>query len=79
MYIHITNQSYESRCGVSVGTDKKLFKTGGARFLYGLNTKTTLLNMSFSLSGSSPKYRSFVSAVKKRIRYHHLQLFCEEN
>ena len=38
---------------------------GGASFLYALNTNTALLNISFSLSGSSPKYRSFVSVVKE--------------
>ena len=37
----------------------------GAIFLYVLNTNTALLNISFSLSGSSPKYRSFVSVVKE--------------
>ena len=37
----------------------------GAIFLYVLNTNTALLNISFSLSGSSPKYRSFVSFVKE--------------
>ena len=31
---------------------------GGARFLYALNTNTALLNISYSLSGSIPKYRS---------------------
>ena len=36
---------------------------GGARFLYALNTNTALLNVSFSLSGSSPEYCSFVSVV----------------
>jgi len=34
-------------------------------FVYALNTNTALLNISFSLSGSSPKYRSFVSVVKE--------------
>ena len=38
---------------------------GGARFLYALNTNTALLNISFSLSGSIPKYRSFVSVDKE--------------
>ena len=52
---------------MSVGTDKKLFKIGGARFLYGLNTKATLLNISFSLRGSIPKYRSFVSVDKEEL------------
>ena len=44
---------------------KSFLRYGGARFLYALNTNTALLNMSFSLSGSSPKYRSFVSVVKE--------------
>ena len=35
------------------------------RFVYALNTNAALLNISFSLSGSSPKYRSFVSVVKE--------------
>ena len=34
----------------------------GARFLYALTTNTSLLNISFSLSG---KCRSFVSVVKE--------------
>ena len=38
---------------------------GGARFMYTLNTNTAILNISFSLNGSSPKYRSFVSVVKE--------------
>ena len=37
----------------------------GTRFLYALNTNTALLNISFSLSGDSPKYRSFVSVDKE--------------
>ena len=36
----------------------------GARFLYALDTNTALLNISVSLSGSIPKYRSFVSVDK---------------
>ena len=44
---------------------KTCLRYGGARFLYALNTDTALLNISFSLSGSSPKYRSFVSVVKE--------------
>ena len=44
---------------------KSCLRYGGARFLYALNTNTALLNVSFSLSGSSPKYRSFVSVVKE--------------
>ena len=32
--------------------------------MYALNTNTALLNINFSLSGSSPKYCSFVSVVK---------------
>ena len=38
---------------------------GDARCLYALNIKTALLNISFSLSGSIPKYRSFVSVDKE--------------
>ena len=38
---------------------------GGARFMYVLNANTALLNICFSLSGSSPKHRSFVSVVKE--------------
>ena len=34
-------------------------------FVYVLNTNTALLNISFSLSGSGPKYRSFLSVVKE--------------
>ena len=44
---------------------KSCLRYGGARFLYALNTNTALLNISFSLSGSSPKNRSFVSVVKE--------------
>ena len=44
---------------------KSCLRYGGARFLYALNTNTDLLNISFSLSGSSPKYRSFVTVVKE--------------
>ena len=44
---------------------KSSLRYGGARFLYALNTNTALLIISFSLSGSSPKYRSFVSVVKE--------------
>ena len=44
---------------------KSRLRYGGARFLYALNTDTASLNISFSLSGSSPKYRSFVSVVKE--------------
>ena len=51
---------------MSVGADKKhSLRYGGTRFLYALNTNTALLNISFSLSGSSPKYCSFVLVVKK--------------
>ena len=41
---------------------KSCLRYGGARFLYALNTNTNtaLLNLTFSLSGSIPKYRSFV-------------------
>ena len=44
---------------------KSCLRYGGARFLYALNTNTALLNISFSLSGSIPKYRSFVSVDKE--------------
>ena len=44
---------------------KSCLRYGGARFLYALNTNTALLNISFSLCGSSPKYRSFVLGVKE--------------
>ena len=44
---------------------KSCLRYGGARFLYALNTNTALLNVSFSLSGSSPRYRSFVSVDKE--------------
>ena len=54
---------------------KSCLRYGGARFLYALNTNTALLNISFSLSGSSPKYRRFVSVNKEESD----QLFCEEN
>ena len=36
---------------------KSCLRYGSVRFLYVLNTNTALLNISFSLSGSSPKYR----------------------
>ena len=44
---------------------KSCLRYGGARYLYALNTNTALLNISFSLSGSSPKYLSFVSVDKE--------------
>ena len=44
---------------------KSCLRYGGARFMYTLNTNTAILNISFSLNGSSPKYRSFVSVVKE--------------
>ena len=43
---------------------KSCLRYGGARFFYALNTNTVLLNISFSLSRSIPKYRSFVSVDK---------------
>ena len=59
---------------------KSCLRYGVARFLYTFNTNTALLNTSFSLSGSSPKYRSFVSVVKEESDISSiLQLFCEEN
>ena len=44
---------------------KSCLRYGAARFVYALNTNTALLNIGFSLSGSSPKYRSFVSVDKE--------------
>ena len=44
---------------------KSCLRYGDARVLNALNTNTTLLNISFSLSGSIPKYRSFVSVDKE--------------
>ena len=45
---------------------KSYLRYGGARFSYALDTNSALLNISFFfLSGSSPKYRSFVSVVKE--------------
>ena len=46
---------------------KSCLRYGGARFLHALNTNTALLNISFSLSGSIPKYRSFVSVDKEEL------------
>ena len=58
---------------------KSCLRYGGARFLYALNTNTALLNISFSLSRSIPKYRSLVSVDKEVSDTSILQLFCEEN
>ena len=59
---------------------KSCLRYGGARFLYALNTNTALLNISFSLSGSIPKYLSFVLVDKQEPQISSvLQLFCEEN
>ena len=58
-------RSYVSWCGANVQQIKSCLRYGGARFLYSLNTDTALLNISFSLSGSIPKYRSFVSVDKE--------------
>ena len=44
---------------------KSCLRCGGTRFLYALNTNIALLNISFYLSGSIPKYRSFVSVDKE--------------
>ena len=45
---------------------KSCLRYGGASFFFNaLNTNTALLNISFSLSGSSPKYRRFVSVDKE--------------
>ena len=43
---------------------KSCLKYGGARFLYALNIDIALMSISFSLSGSSSKYRSSVSVVR---------------
>ena len=59
---------------------KSCLRYGGARFLYALHTNTALLSIRFSLSGSIPKYRSFVSIDKEESDIiNFLQLFCEEN
>ena len=59
---------------------KSCLRYGGARVVYALNTNTALLNVSFSLSGSIPKYRSFLYRLIKRNQISSiLQLFCEEN
>ena len=59
---------------------KNCLRYGGARFLHALNTNTALLKISFSLTGSSPKYCSFVSRLLKKNQISSiLQLFCEEN
>ena len=44
---------------------KSCLRNGGAIFLYVLNTNPALLNISFSLSRSIPKYHSFVSVDKE--------------
>ena len=44
---------------------KSCLRYGGAKFLYALNTNTTLLNIRFYLSESILKYRSFVSVDKE--------------
>ena len=44
---------------------KSCLRYGGARFLYALNSNTSLLNISFYLNGSIPEYRSFVSVDKE--------------
>ena len=44
---------------------KSCLRYGCVRFLHALNTNTALLNISFSLSGSIPKYRSFVLVDKE--------------
>ena len=44
---------------------KSSLRYGGARVLYALNANAVLLNIRFSLSGSSPKHRSFVSVLKE--------------
>ena len=52
----------------------KIKKIGAARFLYALNT--ALLNTIFSLSGTSPKYRSFDRLTKKNQMSSVFCLFC---
>ena len=44
---------------------KSSLRYGGARVLYALNANAVLLNIRFSLCGSSPKHRSFVSVLKE--------------
>ena len=44
---------------------KSCLRYGGARILYALNINIVLLNINVSLSGSIPKYRSFVSVDKE--------------
>ena len=44
---------------------KSCLRYGNARIVYALNTNTALLKISFSLSRSSTKYRSFVWVVKE--------------
>ena len=44
---------------------KSCLRYGGPGFLYALNTNKALLNISFCLSGSISKYRSFVSVDKE--------------
>ena len=43
------------------------------------NANAALLNISFSLSGSSPKYRSFVSVDKEESVIINFAALCEEN
>ena len=54
---------------------KSCLRYGGARLLYALNTNAAL---SFSLSGSIPKYVALYRLVKKN-QISILQLFYEEN
>ena len=44
---------------------KSSLRYGGARVLYALNADAILLNISLTLSGSSPKHRSLVSVLKE--------------
>ena len=55
---------------------KSYLRYGGARFLYALNTNTALLNISFSLSGSTV---ALYRLIKRNQISSILQLFCEEN
>ena len=55
---------------------KRSLRYGGERVLHDLNTYTALYNISFSLSWSNPRYRSFVSIVKMDQILSTLQHFC---
>ena len=55
---------------------KSCLRYGGARFVYASNTNTALLNISFSLSGSTV---ALYRLIKRNQISSILQLFCEEN